>query len=179
MSVIIISFSGRRGGNCAQIAGYIKTLYGEDATVFDFAETQIHPCGGCNYECFRRGEECPWIGDGEYALLDAIVNSELAYFVIPNYCDYPCSNFFIFNERSQCYFQRRPEWLAVYEGVPKKGIIVSNTGRHNFVEVMEQQCGERPEMLFLRNLEFGKNSITGTLMTSPEARRRIAAFCGL
>lgn len=35
----------------------------------------------------------------------------MVYFSLPNYCNYPCANFFIFNERSQCYFQRQPKLL--------------------------------------------------------------------
>ena len=44
-----------------------------------------------------------------------ITDSDLSYFIVPNYCDYPCANFFIFNERSQCFFQHHPELRPLKE----------------------------------------------------------------
>ncbi len=59
--------------------------------------------------------------------MEAIVRSEITYFIVPNYCDYPCSNYYVFNERSQCYFQGKPALLDDYLKVPKRSIVVSNT----------------------------------------------------
>ena len=111
--ICVISFSGRSGGNCASIAREIENFWlGKGVvSVFDFSTFEIAPCGRCSCECFKKRESCPYFSDSEFDICDTITNSGLTYFVVPNYCDYPCANFFIFNERSQCYFQRRHELL--------------------------------------------------------------------
>ena len=114
MNVLVISFSGRSGGNCDSISDYIAQRNEPECTIFKFSEQKIHPCGGCRYECFGK-EPCPYLADPEYELLESICQSDLTYFVIPNYCDYPCANYFIFKERSQCFFREgRSAWMSSY-----------------------------------------------------------------
>ena len=113
MKTCIISFSSRENGNCTQIGRLIQSIT-EDAELFVFSKMTLHPCGNCAYQCFSSRDQCPYMDDMEYRLLDAVTHSDLTFFIIPNYCDYPCANFFIFNERSQCYFQGRPELLEKY-----------------------------------------------------------------
>ena len=134
MGICVVSFSSRAGGNCSQIGKLIRSSC-KDSQFFDFSSFTVHPCGECGYECFSEPEKCPWSADMENRLLDAIIRSDLVYFILPNYCDYPCANFFIFNERSQGFFQGRPDLLDAYEKVPKRAVVVSNTnektsGRH-------------------------------------------------
>lgn len=174
MKTTIVSFSSRPNGNCAQIAKLIQSLT-DDAVLYDFSAFSLHPCGGCGYECFTSRERCPFIGDPEYEILDTITHSEMVYFVLPNYCDYPCANYFIFNERSQCYFQGRPELLDLYEKVPKRSIVVSNTEEENFLKVLSYQS-EEPDVLFLSAKKYGRVSIRGDLLTSEEAVSEIKAF---
>jgi hypothetical protein len=109
-------------------------------------------------------------------LLDEIVHSDLTYFILPNYCDYPCANFFVFNERSQCYFQGRPELLEAYEKVPKRAVVVSNTNEENFRQAMAYHAYEKADILFLPAKQYGKESIKGDLLTSREAVSDIMAF---
>ena len=127
MRVLVISFSARPHGNCDRISRMIQESCGYECTQFRFSQQQIHPCGRCSYECFEKEKACPYIEDPEYALLNDVCNHDLTYFVIPNYCDYPCANYFIFNERSQCYFQHKPELLDVFLNMRKKFIVISNT----------------------------------------------------
>ncbi|MBO6061232.1 MAG: hypothetical protein J6P98_03865 [Clostridia bacterium] len=174
-NITVISFSSRANGNCARIARYICEKCG-GAELFDFSGFEIHGCGGCGYECFAAREDCPYYGDMECRMLDAIVNSSLVYFVIPNYCDYPCSNFFVFNERSQCCFQGRPELLEAYEKVPKRSVIVSNTDEENFIKALSYHSDGAPDILFLSSKKYGKRSLDGDLLTSEEAKADIAAF---
>lgn len=143
MGVCVVSFSSRKNGNCTRIGELICTLL-SDAKLYDFSDFEIHRCGNCDYECFVKDGKCPWIGDKEYELLDEITKSELTYFVLPNYCDYPCANFFIFNERSQCYFQNRQDLYDIYEHVPKKVIVVSNTNEENFKAALACHSGREP-----------------------------------
>lgn len=177
MKTCIISFSSRPDGNCAQIAGLLQTILGEAETKrFGFSDFAIAPCGACAYECFADGRACPHIADMECVLLDEIVHSDMSYFILPNYCDYPCANYFVFNERSLCFFQQRPELLEQYEKARKRFIVVSNTERENFIRALSYQTEKEPEILFLPAKKYGKVSIEGDLLTSEQAAADIRAF---
>lgn len=165
MSVLIISFSARKGGNCDGISALIAEYYGQDSTIYRFSRNQIHPCGNCQYECFSK-ERSPYLDDPEYTLLEAICHSDLVYFVIPNYCDYPCANYFIFNERSQCFFQGKPDLLERFLQIRKKFIVISNTNQRIFYQILSQNVEREPEILFINPKKFGKVSIQGDLISS-------------
>lgn len=173
---IIVSFSSRNGGNCEQIGEYIRGLCGDSAKIYRFTDFSIHPCGGCRYECFTDNRSCPYFDDMEYKLLEEISASDKTYFVLPNYCDFPCAHFFIFNERSQCYFQKHEERLEAYLRVPKQFIVVSNTGKKNFIEAMRQHTDGEPEILFLSAKRYGKLSIAGNILESENAKSDIREF---
>ena len=175
MKTCIISFSSRANGNCAQIAHLVESMT-QDAVLFDFSGFNIHPCGKCACECFADREKCPYIGDMECGILEAVTNSDITYFILPNYCDYPCANYFIFNERSQCWFRNRPDLLDRYLKVPKRCIVVSNTNRDNFTQALAYQSEIPPEILFLSAKKYGKISIQGNLLESNEAVEEIRRF---
>lgn len=175
MHVCIISFSSRADGNCAQIARYIKSHY-DSAVLYLFSDFSISPCGTCDYECFKNNADCPNINDMENKLLEAVSQCDLAYYVVPNYCDYPCANYFIFNERSQCFFQQREDRLAVYEKVPKKFIAISNTDQDNFIKAFSYQVEGTPDTLFLRAKDYGKKSINGDLLSCEKVKTIVSEF---
>lgn len=175
MSICIISFSSRKNGNCAKIGDFVRAML-PDAKLYSFSDFEIHPCGKCNCECFVNNTKCPWIKDKECKLLDEIIKSTLTYFILPNYCDYPCANFFIFNERSQCYFQGHEDLLNKYENVPKKAIVISNTNEENFKTALAYHSQGEIPTLFLPAKKIGKSSIAGDLMTSGKAVDSIKAF---
>lgn len=179
MKSCVISFSGRKNGNCTAIAQLLlETLAGQgEVSYFDCAALRLTPCGQCGYECFQERIRCPYCSDPVFTMYDAVVHSNQSYFIIPNYCDYPCANFFIFNERSQCYFQGRPDLLERYERAPKKFIVVSNTGRDNFTAAFRYHTGDAPpDALFLSARNFDKVSIDGDLMDSRQAREAVLSF---
>lgn len=178
--ICLISFSGRPNGNCGRTAGMLRQHYGERSVLYDFSTFTITPCGRCGCECFQARENCPYFNDPEYTVCDAAANSSLACFIVPNYCDYPCANFFAFNERSQCYFQGRPALLEQYLSVKKKFIVISNTGRDNFTAAFRCHIAEdaEPDVLFLSAKRFHKTSIRGDLMDAPEARAAVLRFMG-
>ena len=179
MPACVISFSGRRDGNCSAVAQAVRdALSGRDSVqYFDCSALALTPCGGCGCECFQARERCPYFDDPVFGMYDAVTRSSMSYFVVPNYCDYPCANFFLFNVRSQCYFQGRPELLEQYERAPKKFIVVSNTGRDNFITAFQYHTGDAPpDVLFLSARRFGKVSIRGDLMGSPDARAEVLRF---
>ena len=177
MKTVIVTFSSRPNGNCSQIGKLIGSM-AQDPVLFDFSKFDLHPCGHCAAECFAAREDCPYSEDKEYEILDAILHSDMVYFVLPNHCDYPNANYFIFNERSQCFFQGRPDLLEKYLKVPKRSIVISGTNRDNFIRALAYQSDKEPEILFLSAKEYGKNSIRGDLLTSEEAVKRVRQFIG-
>ena len=168
MSVCIVSFSSRKNGNSSQRGAFIKSVL-PDAAFYDFANFSISACGNCEYQCFNGGSNCPYFADKEREILDAITNSSITYFIVPNYCDYPCSNFFIFNERSLCYFQNNEKLLNAYLQVHKKFIVVSNSNLENFKKAFAYHTNVEPEILCLSAKEYGKMSIEGNLLTAKQA----------
>ncbi len=175
MKAVIVSFSSRAEGNCAKIGKFIKENT-KDSVLFSFSDFSIQACGECNYDCFEKREACPHVGDMECEILDSIAHSEITYFVIPNYCDYPCANYFIFNERSQCYFKGDQGLLDAYLKVPKRSIVVSNTNEENFIKALAYQTEKDPDILFLSAKKYGKRSIQGDLLTSEQAISDITEF---
>lgn len=175
-TAIIVSFSSKIGGNCDQISTYIRTICGISAKIYRFTDFIIHPCGGCGYECFANSRRCPYIDDAEYRILEEICNSSITYFVLPNYCNFPCAHFFTFNERSQCFFQHHAERLEQYLNVPKRFVVVSNTGTENFIEALEQHTNKEPKILFLSAKHYGKVSIEGTILQSDAAKADLRRF---
>ena len=175
MSVCIVSFSSRKNGNCAQIDEFIARLI-PNAKLYAFSNFQISACGNCSYQCFGGGENCPFVADKEREILDAITNSDVTYFVVPSYCDFPCSNFFVFNERSLRYFQGKESLLADYLRVRKKFVVVTNGGVENFKSAFAYHTDEEPEILCLPAKKYGKNSIDGNLLTSEQAVADLRKF---
>lgn len=154
MQISIISFSSRADGNCSHIAKYIKNFYGDTATMYCFSDFSISPCGVCNYECFNRDRSCPASNDMELTILDSICSCDLAYYIIPNYCDNPCANYFIFCERGQYYFSKNPGTMSAYEKAAKKFIVISNTEQELFHKILSNQVEGTPDILFLRAKDF-------------------------
>lgn len=178
MKVCIVSFSGRKDGNCARIAREVeRSLTGEEVVLFDLAARPLNPCGQCRCECFAERRSCPHIDDVEYPLLEALTHCDLAYLIVPNYCDYPGALYFAFNERSLCYFAGHEELLEQYVRVRKRFIVVSGEEKAHFSEAFRQQTGgKEPEVMMLNAREHRRNSIAGDLMESESAREAVRAF---
>ena len=179
MDVCIISFSGRSDGNCHDMASVIEqTLPGEHhVTVIELSDTYVSPCCNCGYNCFY-DSECPNINDDVVGIYDLICSSKLAFFIVPNYCDYPGALFFIFNERGQCFFRNDPDRLELYLSIEKKFIVVSNTEQENFRKVFSYHVLENssPDILFLAAKEYSLITIEGGLMRSEQARQAVIDF---
>lgn len=176
-SQIIISFSSRKNGNCELISEFLGSVLGKSVRKYRFTEFYIHPCGGCDYECFQDSDACPYTGDMEIELLQEISRSDEAYFVVPNYCDHPNAWFYIFNERSNCWFQNHPKRLEQYLKVKKKFLVVSSTQSDSFLRAFQQHTEDTPDILYLSARLFGSgSSIAGDLMHSEEAKAAILKF---
>ena len=138
----------------------------------------VHGCGACHCECFRQREACPYFADDAFRLNEAAALADRAVFIVPNYCDFPCSNFFLFNERSQCCFNGHAELADRYLAVPKKFIVVSNTGRENFLAAFRDHVLPKtePDVCFLRAAAYHRISLDGDLMTCEPARAAVREF---
>ncbi len=174
--IVVVNFSSRKNGNCYQISGVIKKHYKQKKVkIYNFFENTFETCGHCEYECFKK--KCK-VNDGINEIFKSIVQSELTLFVIPNYCDYPSSNYFKFNERSCGFFNGNKELLERYLKIKKKFIIISNTCNTNFKTALKQQVEENtiPDILFLNSKKFNQNPLDGMLMSDKIAENIVHDF---
>lgn len=174
-NICIINFSDRNNGNCANIAKIAASHYKRTKVLVSKLDA-IKPCSNCDYECLKTEEVCPHLNEEYSTLMDTIYMSDLAIYVIPNYCGFPCSRYFAFNERSVGYFNGNQEILDRYLSVKKLFIIVSNTMDDYFVHAMEQQTSSEPKMKYLRTSEYGLRSIDGNMMDIESAKSDLIQF---
>ena len=174
--IVVVNFSSRKDGNCYRISGVIKKHFKEKKVkIFNFYENTYISCGHCNYECFKK--RCI-VNDGINEIFKSIVQSEETIFVLPNYLDYPNSNYFLFSERSLGFFNGNKELQNRYLNIPKRFIIISNSCHANFKNSVSNHIKEGlvPEMLYLNAKKFNQNPLDGTLMSDLEAENLIFDF---
>lgn len=175
--VTILSFSTRGNGNCARISEYLTQFYNRtNVQAFVIDSGSFSPCGGCSYECLKPGQKCPRLNTEHTAIMNRICDSDLVFFIVPNYCGYPCANYFAFNERTVGFFNLDKELMNRYMSVKKGFIIISNTQGNNFVTAMRQQTAGEPDMLYLQTRKYGKQSIAGDLLESEDAIADLDAY---
>ena len=175
-NVTILNFSSRKQGNCANIAHYMEVRSTETNIRSFVIDQRISPCNGCNYECLMPGTKCPIISQYQEEVMGAVLQSDVVYLIVPNYCGFPCANFLAFNERSVGYFNLDRTLMQRYMDVRKRFIIVSNTENEVFQKAMQQQAKDTSEVLYLKTSKYGKRSTAGDLMMSPEAVTDLDAF---
>ena len=112
----------------------------------------------------------------EQTLIKSILSSALTYFIVPNYCDFPCSNYFVFCERQQSYFGNHTEQLKLYEAIPKRFITITNTNQDNFKRTFSYHVNGTPDILYLSARHYGKISLNGDLLSSSQAKKRYSLF---
>lgn len=174
--IVVVNFSSRKDGNCYRISGVIKKHFKDKKVkIYNFYENTYSSCGHCDYECFKK--RCK-VNDGINEIFKSIVQSEETIFVLPNYCDYPNSNYFLFNERSCGFFNGNKDLLNRYLNIRKKFIVVSNSCHSNFYDALKYQVNEntKPEILYFNSRKFNQNPIDGTLMTNNEAEGLVHDF---
>ena len=179
-NVTILSFSPREAGNCTATAEFIRAHLIEQISAnvqICRVDNKTFPaCGECGYECLRPGASCPTITTDQRRILDSVCNSDLVYYIVPNFCGYPCANYFAFNERLVGYFGMDRVRRNQYWAVPKRFILISNSKTEQFTEAMRQQTNSEPQILFLATGKYRRNSLAGDLMTSVEAQAELISF---
>lgn len=174
--IVVVNFSSRKDGNCYQISGVVKKHYREKKVkIFNFYENTYNSCGHCDYECFKK--KCK-VDDGINEIFKAIVQSEETVFVVPNYCDYPNSNFFLFNERSCGFFNGNKDLMNRYLNIPKRFIVVSNSCNNNFKTAFSYHLSSdvTPNILYFNSKKFDQNPLDGKLMSNKEAEHLVYDF---
>ena len=174
--IVVVNFSSRKDGNCYQISGVVKKHYKEKKVkIFNFYENTYNSCGHCDYECFKK--KCK-VDDGINEIFKAIVQSEETVFVVPNYCDYPNSNFFLFNERSCGFFNGNKDLMNRYLNIPKKFIVVSNSCNNSFKTAFSYHLSSdaTPNILYFNSKKFDQNPLDGKLMSNKEAEHLVYDF---
>lgn len=140
MSKLIISFSGRKDGNCDRVAEYIAK--DADKIVF-FRDMDVHRCSNCEYECFS--DYCKYHEDEIWQLYESMHNYDKVILVVPMYCGNPSSLYFVFNERCQDYFMHHGD---KYEDIISRlyiiGIYGSSENTPDFVPCFEKWFYESP-----------------------------------
>ena len=141
--ITILNFSGRNSGNCSAIADYISDFcMNSNICVYNVSE-HVQPCADCDYECLRPAKRC---GNREsiQGIMDRVMESDLVYYIVPNFCGFPCANYFAFNERTVGYFDLDREMMKKYMNINKKFIVVSNSENEMIYHAMAQQA-ENPQ----------------------------------
>ena len=155
-TVTILSFSPRFNGNCRHICEAIQNAH-KNSNIRSYLIVQIFmPCGSCDYECLDPQKSCPSITPEQRAAYDAIIESDIVYYIVPNFCGMPNAVYYAFNERCAGYFNLDRELTAKYMSVKKRFIIVSNTENNIFVDAMQRQTKEMPEILYMKTSQYEK-----------------------
>ena len=172
--VTILSFSSREKGNCANISKYISDFHQQNIYNIVIDTATVRPCGNCDYECLKPGAECPILDEKYQAIMNRICASDIVYFIIPNFCGYPCANYFAYNERKVGYFKMDRAKMEHYMKIPKRFIVVSNS--EGFESVLKQQTDQEPKILYLKSGKYRKRSTAGDILESDEAKADLQTF---
>ena len=176
-NIVLIRFSSRKCGNCNAISEYIQNYYSaEQVSVYTMDANSVQPCSNCDYECLTPGKNCPNLSAQQTEAMNSVCNADLVYYMIPNYCGYPCANYFVYNEKSVGYFNMDRALMQKYMSVPKRFIIVSNTEGANFENAVRQQTNSEPEILYLKTSKYGKRSTAGDILDSDDAKHDLEVF---
>ena len=175
-NITVLNFSARENGNCAAICRYIANYFSRaDVRIYNTSEL-ITPCGKCDYSCLKSGEKCPNVSDDYIEMMNRILGSHHVYFIVPNFCGFPCANYFSYNERSVGFFNRDQKLLEQYLSIRKRFVLISNTESEFWTEAMSQQTNDTPNILYLKSGKYGKRSIAGNILDSDEAKQDLQVY---
>ncbi len=174
--VTILSFSGRSNGNCAAVADLIMNVFASANVCTSLISSIYEPCNSCDYQCLKPGEICPKLNDNQRNIMERLLESDLVYYIIPNYCGVPCANYYAFNERNVGYFNGDRSIMGKFMNLNKRFIIISNTESPAFEAAIRQQCAGNAKTLYLKSYKYEKNSIAGDLLTSQDATDDLFVF---
>lgn len=170
---LIISFSGRKNGNCDRIAKYIAT---EEDKIIYLREWNIHPCMNCNYECFEGG--CVYRDDAIYGIYDEMCNYDKVIFIVPMYCGNPSSLYFIFNERCQDYFMHNENYEDIVKRLYIIGVYGDKENTPDFEPCFEKwfECTDRSGHVLGLERHSYNQKMDDCILDVEELREKIRTF---
>lgn len=177
MQTLVLNFSGKAGmGNGESLGRFICDSVTHGARLINYRDLRITACNRCNYECFKKNTHCRYIDDDLAPLYDDILSAGSVIFIIPVYSDYPCSNYFSFRERAQCYFDETS--FEKYQNMNVKFIIIANTGYENVLQVIHSDFPsvDGKAVLQLSSEHYHTRSVNGDLLQYEDLRERIRRF---
>jgi len=167
MLATLVNFSGRQNkGNSYFVSSFIGeylTQLEYETNSFHFAELEVNPCSKCSYECFEDITSCPYSSDDLVNIYTNLCKANLQIFIIPNYSEWPCSNYFAFNERGQCFFDDQK--YIEYQEADKLFVILSNTSSDNIMNVISSNHPglSIENFIVVRSRDYNQSSIKGNL----------------
>lgn len=170
---IIVSFSARTSGNCAEIARFVAA---PEDRIIHYASLDAHACAGCGYECF--GGTCPYQADDVIALYKAMAEAEQTVLLVPMYGGNPSSLYFAFCERGQGFFTDEAAWDAIVSRLYIIGIYGSAAETPDFVPCLEKWfvgSGCHGRVLGLERHVYGQK-MQDSLLDVPDVCRKLTAF---
>ena len=170
---LIISFSGRSGGNCDRIADFIAS--GHDRVV-TFRSLKVHPCSDCGYECFDG--ICKYRDDDCYALYASMPEYDRVILVVPMYCGNPSSLYFIFNERCQDFFMHNDCYDEIAGRLYIIGVYGSAAESPDFVPCLLKWFNGTPyinRVLGIERHAYGQK-LGDCVLEVPEIKEKIKLF---
>lgn len=171
---IIVSFSGRKDGNCDTIAKYISAK--EDLVLF-MREISAQPCANCNYECMTGS--CKYHSDGIYAFFEKLAMADKVFFIVPMYCGNPSALYFIMNERCQDYFmQNESQYEKIIERLYIIGVYGSAEEDPDFLNFFARQYPFENAGKHILGLERHKynQKMKDFLLEEDEVKEKLNAF---
>lgn len=171
---VIVSFSGRVGGNCDTIADYIAK---EDDIVLNMRDISTKPCANCDYDCMKGA--CKYRSDGIYSFFETLSTAEKIFYVVPMYCGNPSALYFIMNERCQDYFMQQE---SQYEEMIKRlyiiGVYGNKASNPDFLKVFESQYSFDDVAKHILGLERHKyhHKMKDFLLDEEEVRKALDEF---
>ena len=175
-NVAILNFSTRKAGNCAHVGEFITAYHKDDQVKTFMIDNRIAPCGGCDYECLNPAAKCPNVSAYQEEVMQAVMQSDVTYMIVPNYFGMPCSNYYAYNERGVGFFNMDRGVMGQYMNAKKRFVIISNTETVMFDQAMRQQTKEEPDVIYLKTGKYGKRSTAGDILDSEAAQADLLAF---
>lgn len=173
---LIISFAGRKGGNCDLIAQYISD---ENDKIIYLRDCNIHGCVGCNYECFHN--YCKYHDDDIYNIYNSMLNYQKIFLIVPMYCGNPSSLYFVFNERCQDFFMHNED---KYEDIIARlyiiGIYGSKEETPDFIPCFEKwfSCSNYTNHVLGIERHKYNSKMTDSILDIEEVKDDIQKFLG-
>lgn len=173
---LILSFSGRKNGNCDCIARYIAE---SGDKIVRFGDLNTHACSDCNYECFDKA--CKYRDDDVYGLYDEMLRFDQVILIVPMYCGNPSSLYFTFNERCQDYFMHNETYEKIVERLYVIGIYGKKETSPDFVPCLEKWFDGSPYENRVLGIErhLYEQKISDSVLDIDEVRSKIQVFLNM